>query len=215
MTIKYCIWDVGNTIYDYSLDPLNSMMRERTSDAAAYDKNGGVYKYDYDPYMKGDVSFRSLCEDLCRKCDVKFTEDMPARINKSLHEGVGEYYPETRKAMTDMKNAGVHNCILSNALPILADTGNVKGLVDKRNIFCSFSIGFLKPDPTIFKCVELMLDCEPSEILFIDDKAKNTAAAAKLGFNTITFNRKTINEDIKKYVPRRTRPRIRNYGKSR
>jgi len=215
MTIKYCVWDVGKTIYDYSLDPLDKMIRSKTSDVSSYEKKGGVYKYDFDTYMKGEVSFPLMCEDLCKKYDVEFTKDMPARINKALHEGVGEYYPETRKAMTDMKNAGVRNCILSNALPILADTGNVKGLVEKRHVFCSFSMGFLKPDPAIFKFVELMLDCEPSEILFIDDKEKNTAAAAKLGFNTITYKRETINDDIKKYIPQPIRRRIRNYGKSR
>ena len=215
MTIKYCIWDVGKTIYDYSLDPLDKMMRSKTSDVSSYDESGGVYKYNFDQYMKGEVSFPLLCQDLCRKYNVEFTNDMPARINKAFHEGVGEYYPETKKAMIDMKNAGVRNCILSNALPVLKDTGNVYGLVDRKNVFCSFSMGFLKPDPTIFQCVELMLDCEPNEILFIDDKEKNTAAAAKLGFNTITYRRETIAEDIKKYIPKNVRRRIRNYGKSR
>lgn len=30
--IRYCIWDVGKTIYDYSLEPLERWIAARTAD---------------------------------------------------------------------------------------------------------------------------------------------------------------------------------------
>ena len=44
-----------------------------------------------------------------------------------------------------------------------------------------------KPDPEIFELVCERNDIEPSDAVFIDDVAANTAAASALGFATVTF----------------------------
>ena len=51
--IRYCIWDVGKTIYDYSLEPLERWIAARTADPEKFRFGGGLRAYDFDPYMLG------------------------------------------------------------------------------------------------------------------------------------------------------------------
>ena len=50
----------------------------------------------------------------------------------------------------------------------------------------SCDTGTIKPDPEIFRLLISEYDLNPEETLFIDDSHKNTAAAEKLGFQTMT-----------------------------
>jgi 2-haloacid dehalogenase/putative hydrolase of the HAD superfamily len=47
--------------------------------------------------------------------------------------------------------------------------------------------GLAKPDPGIFRVVCERSGLEPQSLLFVDDSPANTAAAAALGFATVTF----------------------------
>ena len=54
-----------------------------------------------------------------------------------------------------------------------------------------------KPDPEIYRRVREKLGCRFEELIFVDDKPKNTKAAAKLGIHAVTFNPQTIANDIR------------------
>jgi putative hydrolase of the HAD superfamily len=53
--------------------------------------------------------------------------------------------------------------------------------------FSSCYVGLRKPGIQIFKLALDVLQCEPSEIIFIDDRAGNAEAAASLGINAIRY----------------------------
>ena len=55
----------------------------------------------------------------------------------------------------------------------------------KGSVF-SCDTGMIKPDPEIFRILLSSYDIVPEETLFIDDSQKNTEAAEKLGFQTMT-----------------------------
>lgn len=60
-------------------------------------------------------------------------------------------------------------------------------LADLALVALSAEIGAAKPEARAFlHCLEL-LDATPSQVLFVDDRAENTDAAAALGFNTSVF----------------------------
>ena len=40
--IRYCVWDVGKTIYDYSLEPLERWIAARTADPEKFRSGGGL-----------------------------------------------------------------------------------------------------------------------------------------------------------------------------
>jgi putative hydrolase of the HAD superfamily len=56
-----------------------------------------------------------------------------------------------------------------------------------RHRFYSADLGRAKPDPRVYEDVCRLLDAEPSDIRFIDDRAENVAAAAQLGLDAILF----------------------------
>ena len=196
--IKYCIWDVGEVIYSFSLRPLHQWCQENTNTPQKLNEKLG--HFNYNDYMKGLVSFSDLCKELCTFYDITYSEKYDEEINKALHSGVGKFFQETRQAQQELLKKGIKNCILSNALPALADTADCQNIVEPEHIFCSFDLGLLKPDAKIYQTVLEHLNCTAEEVIFVDDKPENTKAAAKLGIDAITFNHQTIIEDIRRYI---------------
>ena len=56
-----------------------------------------------------------------------------------------------------------------------------------ESILVSADVGLIKPDPAIFELLLERIDRTPAECVYIDDSAKNVAAAAALGFDAIAF----------------------------
>lgn len=192
--IKYCIWDVGNVIYNYSLAPLHKWCEDHTTDKNTFKERKG--RFSYNDYMKGLVRYDELCRRLCDFYKIPYQEKYQPEINKAFHRGIINYIPETLQMQQELQSKGIENCILSNALPILADSNKATKNMNPKHIFCSFDLGLLKPDPQIYKEVKNKLGCKFEELIFIDDKPQNTAAAAQLGIHAITFNPQTLKKEI-------------------
>jgi len=198
MAIKYCIFDVGQVCYPYSLDPLNNYCAKHTKNEEEFVKKHGVKSFDYNPFMKGEVSFDQFSKDLCEHCGMVYSEKHKLAFNREMHRGVGAFIEQTIKAMNSLEKQKIEVCLLSNALPNLSDTGpdNVK----PENTFASFTMGLLKPDVMIFKEVLKKLGAKPEEVIFVDDKPANVNAASSIGIHGIVFDKKTINREIKKII---------------
>ena len=56
-----------------------------------------------------------------------------------------------------------------------------------QDILISGEVKLIKPDPRIFEVFLQRVNRRANECLFIDDSPENTAAAARLGFNTIYY----------------------------
>lgn len=192
--IKYCIFDVGQVCYPYSLEPLNQYCYEKSKNKNEFVSKGGVKGFDYKPFMKGEVDFSEFCQKLCEFCDFAYVSEIETEINEAMHKGVGEMYPETLKVVDFLKHQNVEVCLLSNALPNLANTAT--GLTRKQNIFVSYELGLLKPDIKIYQQVLQKLNALPEEVIFVDDKLKNVEAAKSIGINGIVFDRNTIAHEI-------------------
>ena len=64
----------------------------------------------------------------------------------------------------------------------------------------SYKLGYMKPSFMIYLELIRLADCNPDEILFIDDKNKNIKGAAKLGIKAIQYkNYSKLLKDLKKY----------------
>lgn len=194
-TIQYAIFDVGQVIYPFSLNPLKALLEKLTTSASLYENNANPLHYNYNPYMKGEMNEEEFAKDLCTFCHVPYTKPLAKDIQRALHEGCGPRYEETTNAINYLKQRGLTICILSNALPALKDT--VSEITTPQYIFASYQLGLLKPDTHIYERVRSALDVPYSHLLFIDDKAKNIEAAQKLGIHGIIYNRNTLLDDIK------------------
>ena len=97
--IKFCVWDVGNVIYNYSLKPLDEWFCEHTRSPEKYLSGRGVFGFDYNDYMKGLISDNGFCQRLCETFDVDFNKESEIAINKALHKGVGRPIKQTQKIL--------------------------------------------------------------------------------------------------------------------
>lgn len=191
---KYCIWDVGNVIYRYSLDPLKKWI----------ENNGSVKPqqplFNFNPYMKGEASYVETVRELCKKYSIQYFSATAQKVRHLLEAGIGEYFSETRQAQLLLKSRGITNCLLSNALPILANSSRTDDIIRPEHRFTSYKLRLLKPDPKIYQTVLKELNAQPQEVIFIDDKEKNVAAACSLGIHGIQFKRETIISEIKSSI---------------
>ncbi len=194
--IKYCIWDVGQTIYEYSLDPLHDYLKTITTDKDEFSQRKG--RFSYNEYMKGNVSWDNLCKSLS---EYYFSDNLNKDIVKEkFFEGIGSYYPQSQNTINYLNNLGIQNGILSNALPVLARTTDCVDNLNKAYCFTSYEMGLLKPDKEIFKELIGHLNAAPEEIIFIDDKPKNIKAAQSIGINGIVYNKATIELNVKQII---------------
>lgn len=194
---KYCIWDVGKVIYDYNLKPLNDLMASLTKQPELFKAQKGVFRFDYNEYMKGCLdSFEALCTKLCAYCYVDYHPQLTEQIAQAFHQGIGERYQSTNRMLHFMKNHGIKNGILSNALPILNNTLGLEDLVEKPYRFTSYEFGLLKPDTKIFKTLIERLQVSPFEIIFIDDKEENVQSARTCGIQAIVYHQETIESKL-------------------
>ncbi len=193
--IQYAIFDVGQVIYPFTLNPLKELLQTKTYALEEYQNNANPLHYNYNPYMKGEQTTEEFIKDLCLFCHVEYTPSIADSINQALHQGCGERFTETKEAITFLRQHKITICLLSNALPILSDTG--KGIAKPEHTFTSYKLGLLKPNYRIYEAVKNTLNVPYTHLLFIDDKSKNVTAAQELGINGIIFNRATILADIK------------------
>lgn len=100
---------------------------------------------------------------------------------------------EKLRRIKSLKDAGYRTAVLSNTNEIhwqkaIRDFFTIDGMtVDDYfdDIFLSCDMGLVKPDADIYRKVIEGLQCQPGDVLFIDDSAKNCAAAEALGINTL------------------------------
>lgn len=190
-SIKYCIWDVGGVFYNYSLDTLHAWGISHSAD-----KNVNRKHFSFNDYMKGLISFDELCKSFCQLYNINYQEKYNDEIAKCLFAGIGEQFVETENMIKYVKSKNVVNCVLSNALPLLASDGNYPDLIDTENRFYSFVFHKLKPDIDIYKMMQEKLGVPFNQMIFIDDKQKNVDAATDLGIYSIVYNRETIKDEI-------------------
>lgn len=208
--IRYCVWDVGKTIYDYSLEPLERWIATRTADPEKFRSGGGLRAYDFDPYMLGKIDTREMCREICERFGVPYTGETPAAVNRELHRGVGRYFVETRRMMAYMRQKGIENAVFSNAMPALADTVDYPGVLRPENIFTSYEAGVLKPDPAVYEYVRARLGCRFEEMIMVDDKPKNVEAARALGMAGVIFRPETAEHELKRIVGYADRAEVEN-----
>lgn len=197
--IKYAIFDVGQTVYPFTLQPLIDYMQKETAEPEVFAHHHTPRFYDYNPYMKGKMTTAEFAEELCFFCRVPYHENRLEEINQALHKGCGSPFPQTLKAMNILRQNKVEICLLSNALPLLADTG--AELTKPELAFTSYDLHLLKPDTAIFQTVLDKLNTTPERTLFFDDKSTNVKAAQSLKMNGIVYRPETVLKELSFYLP--------------
>jgi putative hydrolase of the HAD superfamily len=101
----------------------------------------------------------------------------------------GHLNQDTLTILTELAEADRSLVLLSNAPVELArwiEAQEWAGLFGHR--FFSADLHQAKPDPEIFRTLCRQLTAEPGDLLFIDDKDENIAAARSLGIRSLRFS---------------------------
>ena len=81
--------------------------------------------------------------------------------------------------------------LLSNIMPGFIDDMMASGLlpdITYAAIIDSSKTGSIKPEPQIYNAAQSHTNCEPGEILLVDDSRANIMAAEKLGWHVLWFD---------------------------
>ncbi len=182
---KFCIWDIGDTLYAYTLDPVYDFLGR-----SMFDRHGKYqsFRSHLKDYMTGSSDFLLFAKSVLSEFGLSTTSGNVSQLREAFHRGVGPEFANSLNAMTAMHDRGIINLVLSNALELLQDVGTFRYIVRPEHRFYSFRTGFLKPDERAYIDVLETVGADASEVLFIDDKKHNIDSAANLGICGIHFN---------------------------
>jgi putative hydrolase of the HAD superfamily len=94
----------------------------------------------------------------------------------------------TVELITGLAAAGQRLALLSNAPADVAEAVQalpVAGYFEHLVFSCALKSA--KPDPECFQATLALLDAEPGDVVFLDDRAENVAGAAALGIRSVHF----------------------------
>jgi putative hydrolase of the HAD superfamily len=104
--------------------------------------------------------------------------------------------PATLRLLDSLHAAGTPVSLLSNAPHELAR--ELERLADLRpfqRLLFSADLALIKPDPHCYRAALGALGADPADVVFVDDRPANIAAAAALGMTGIVFSGTPANLD--------------------
>lgn len=108
----------------------------------------------------------------------------PTQVQQEFLAFVRAPFPNCDPVLQSLR-ADYHLSLLSNTNPAhyqkLCDRTSLFEHFDQ--LFLSYQIGLMKPDPAIYQHVLTQLEVAPDAIAFFDDSARNVAAAKAMGIH--------------------------------
>ena len=117
----------------------------------------------------------------------KLPEGWLDQLNENRFKALKEI-PGMLDLIKSLKKKGIQTALLSNVRKSQAKVKKRSGLYEFFNpTILSYEEGIRKPDLKFYKLILNKLNMSPSEVIFVDDKEVNIAAAKSLGIDTIKF----------------------------
>ena len=187
--LKNYIFDLGGVLLDIRMQNAYERFMALGLPAAELEKGRFAYKLMED-YQLGLVSTQSFCKQIADNCSSATSSDIENAWN-SICIGVAERKLKALRRLRKMENVTVS--LLSNTNDLHweyccknwfnANGNRVSDFFD--HVFLSQELHLQKPDAEIFKTAIRTLNVNPTETIFIDDNAENTAAASACGLQTL------------------------------
>lgn len=192
---------VDAVLFDYGQvlsGPPNQVAWARLREVSRLDEDrlhASYWKFRHD-YDRGALNGKTYWETVAVDAGVRFDNEQMA----ALRAADIELWTDLNQPMVEwagrLQRAGVRTGILSNIGDAIGD-----GVVEKLQWLAGFdtcvwshALGTAKPDPAIYLATSEALRTAPRNILFIDDRVENIAAAAQLGMQTVHYTSYTAFE---------------------
>jgi putative hydrolase of the HAD superfamily len=145
-----------------------------------------AFRYDYD---RADLNGRDYWHAVANYAGITIDEtQLVALCTTDV-----DLWTDLNQPMVDwaaqLQRAGIRTGILSNIGDAIAEgiIARLPWLTHFDHCTWSYALALAKPDPAIYLATAAALHTAPANILFIDDREDNIAAAAALGFVTIHY----------------------------
>lgn len=186
--IKTVLWDTGGVLLTNGWDHTE---RKVVFDALGVDDRDEFntrHEQANDPWEKGTIDFD---EYLQRTIFYKPRPFAPIVIKKAI-EAQSALLEDSAMPILDelVARGGLTMGQLNNESRELNDIRLERfGLKKRLSVyFCSGYVGLRKPDAAIYRLALEVLQVPADEVVFIDDREKNIAAASALGIHGILFS---------------------------
>jgi putative hydrolase of the HAD superfamily len=144
-----------------------------------------AYRLDYDR-AAFDVTgyWLQVAADLRRG----FTEPRIAELSRVDAASWLHLRPASVDLVADLAAAGLRLALLSNAPEDTAQAVSALPVAARfEHLMFSCYLKLAKPDPECFRAALAVLQAEPADVIFLDDRPDNVAAAAALGIRSAHF----------------------------
>jgi putative hydrolase of the HAD superfamily len=185
--MTWVLFDYGGVICEPQPEADRARLA-RASGGPAADFEAAYWRYrlDYDRAALDVTAYwRRVAADLGRS----YTDAEIAELSRLDTASWLTLQPGTVELIAGLAAAGQRLALLSNAPADVAEAVHGLPLASHfGHLVFSCALKSAKPDPECFRATLAVLGAEPGEVVFLDDRADNVAAAAALGITSFTFN---------------------------
>jgi 2-haloacid dehalogenase len=203
---KAFVFDAYGTLFDVHA----AIARHRADAGPEADRFSEIWRtkqleYTWTMTLAGDyMDFWTLTE---RALDYAFAR--VRSVNRALRSKLLDAYlqldpfPDTLKALAELKSQGFRLAILSNGSPPMLDAAvkasGIEGLLDA--VFSIDAVRAYKPRREVYALVTEGLSVAAQEIVFVSSNRWDIMGAASFGFRTVWVNRARMPDEYPEHVP--------------
>lgn len=183
MSVKAVVFDLGKVLVDFDYGIAARKLAERSAESA-----GQIQKViDQSPllfrYESAQMTTTQFFEEVRQRIGFRESFDEFAAAFADIFTEI----PEMTRLHAGLRAQGLATFVLSNTneIAVAHVRRNFPFFAHFTGYVFSFEHAVLKPGPRIYEIAERMTGVRGGEILFLDDRPENVAAAAERGWQTI------------------------------
>ena len=138
------------------------------------------------PCLRGDADMSDTIADVLKKWDSPFSVEQAIET----HTKIVEANPESIEVVRALRKSGVPAYLATNQheyrARYMSEVFGYANIFDGE--FYSCRLGAMKPDPNYFHAILKSLPYQPEQLLFIDDRDRNVAAAQSVGIHGVQYD---------------------------
>ena len=137
------------------------------------------------PCLKGEADFAVTVAEVLKKWNSPYSVEQAIET----HTKIVEVNPESIEVVRALRKSGVPAYLATNQHEYRARyMSKVLGYANAFDgEFYSCRLGYMKPDNGYFQALLKSLPYQPEQLLFIDDRERNVAAAKSLGIHGVEY----------------------------
>jgi len=211
-SVRVVVFDYGNVLcLEQTLEDMKGMA---LACGIPHQRFSELYWQLRPPYDRGDIDGPAYWTAIAGQQELGLSRDQIATLIKLDCESITRPNQGAMQWVKLLHDEGFPLSLLSN-MPLELSryvTKSFPSLSTFEYLIYSCDYGSIKPELAIYRnCLEL-LKAAPQDILYLDDRAENVEAAARLGINSVLFD--TVEKTASRMESRFDIP-VPSYGRSR